>query len=134
MRRYAIYSMDAPVEMVPLGLRNFMVRQMTGRLIEGSVQRACSIEFGQHIVVRVTGTPATLDDFETELLQQPAGWCSYERTHTETRRSISHCQFVIINSTVNAKSGPNSNSEYDYVSVHSKRSGSAKSSESSSKK
>jgi hypothetical protein len=136
MRRYAIYSLNAPAEMVPFGIRNYIVRRMTGRSIEGSVQRACSVEYGQHVVVRVTGTPATLDDFETELLQKPPDWCSYERTHTESRKSMSDSQFKIIGSTANAESGPysNSSSAYEYVSVSSKRSGSAKSSASSSKK
>ena len=49
LRTYIIHSIDAPKDMVVYGIRTYILKQMRGRRVGGSVQRICTEEYGQCI-------------------------------------------------------------------------------------
>ena len=61
-RTYRLIDLKAPIGLLPNGIRAYFVAQMVGRDIEGSIRRAFNSDYGQHLILTLTGIPAILDE------------------------------------------------------------------------
>ena len=109
-RTYRITNIGVPVGLLPHGLRQHFVQQMSGRDVEGSVQRVVKNDFGQHIKFSVTGTVATLNHVANTVLNDERWDYVLEDEQPRTQTTTSR-RFVIISSTRGADCGANSNKE-----------------------
>jgi hypothetical protein len=127
-RQYALSDFSPPVEMIPNGIRTYVLDYMCGRELCGSVRRLKHQTYGQCIHIRVTGTVSALTDLEEFFSNCTTDgiWTYEEMAPEEPRRTLPHHHFNIIESGRGATCGENSNPDNDNrsESTHSIESGS----------
>jgi hypothetical protein len=116
-KHYILYSLVAPPDMLTYGLRDFIVKSMTGRPIAGTVNRAHSERYGQHIIVNATGTPDVMDRLEREVIDAPTRyWMEWTTVSTEERQQLASHGFIIVKSFRGATCGKGSDPKNDNFS------------------
>jgi hypothetical protein len=108
--------------MIPRGVRDYIVRQMGGRSIEGYVRRGRNSNTGEQLVIlSITANDATFSDIEGSILNSDM-W-DYMNVHREPRQTFSHRNFRILRSWNGAIRGKDSDpdGEYEYKSPHGSR-------------
>jgi hypothetical protein len=138
-RKYALFNFSLPVEMIPTGIRTYVIDHMRDRESCGSVRRLKHPTYGQCIHIRVTGTVSALTDLEEFFSNYTTDgiWTYEEMAPEEPKRTLPHHHFTIIESGRGATCGENSsNPDNDNrsESTHSIKSGSVKSKVSTGKK
>jgi hypothetical protein len=94
-RLYHIYNINCPIDMIPRGVRDYIVRQMSGRSIEGNVRRGRNSNTGEQLVIlSITANDATFSDIEGSILNSDM-W-DYMTVHSEPRQTFSHRNFRIL--------------------------------------
>jgi hypothetical protein len=107
------------------GFRNHIVNDMKGRAISGSINRAYTAEYGQHLILTVTATPELLAEMEANILA--CDYWDWSLQRTEDRQSMTHTDFKIVQSFRGAVSGPGSDVKNDNASEKMSSRGSRKS-------
>mgnify|MGYP003386877748 FL=1 len=119
-KKYVLFNLTMEAKNLQHGIRDYIVDQMKGRHIEGSVLRGYSDEYGQHLVLCVTGEPETLETLENDLIYDGTYWLNFDNNFPiQPRRKFTHGQFSICRSFRGAECGPNSDAEVDNRSEHS---------------
>jgi hypothetical protein len=115
-KRFILYNLTVPDGLLERGIRQHLVASAVGKQIVGSVMRVNDEEFGQSVVVNITATPAIVEDFVRDSLNSE--YWSFETRHTEVRSDLpNQRQFNILQSARKAVRGPNSDPNYDHVSL-----------------
>ena len=96
-RRYILSGLAAPPGLLTHGLRAFIVEQMRGRRVEGSVKRANLDEYGQCLIVVAIASPHDLNVMEEQVFPSEywADWCRKDQV---PRQTLSNHQFSIVQS------------------------------------
>ena len=113
-KKYVLFNLTMEAKLLQNGIRSYIVQQMKGRLIEGSVVRAFSDEYGQHLILFATAEPEALDKLEDHLIYDGRYWSDFDDSSpAQPRNKLSHGNFMICQSHRRAECGPNSDADYD---------------------
>lgn len=119
------------------GFRAFIAKEMTGRLIAGSIQRRCHDDYQQIIFMVARGAPTDLQAMETSVLNYTADAAQDDSTGGSDRvklwmwepggprepiEDIGAFGFIILSDTMGAERGVGSDERHDYKSISSQRS------------
>lgn len=110
IREYILYnfSEELHLELIPLGIREYLINPATERAIEGTIMRNCDTRYcyQSYWTSRWTG----------RFWRQCSLLCllAMEKVHTDTRTRLTHHQVKILNSTTRSvETAPNSDGKYD---------------------
>ena len=116
-----MYDIQVPEGLLERGIRQYFVDSCKGRQIVGSVMRTLDTEYGQSLMISITAASSVSDDSQRDVLD--SGYWEYVTKNVETRHSMpNHRQFTILTSSRNAVRGPNSDPNYDHISLQERKS------------
>jgi len=116
-KRYIISDLQLSPGTLEHGIRDWVLRQMTGRPVSGYVRRAYLEGYGQSLIIVAISTPLQLQLLEDELLSLTPYWGDWTQdSNSDSRPDPGQHTFVIAQSLKGATSGPNSEGIYDNAS------------------
>lgn len=116
LRTYIIYNINAPKGLVVHGIRTYILQEMRGRIVGGSVQRICTEEYGQCIRLKCVCNVET-HGIITKFLEDTDFW-NWQHHGTEVVHTMSE-KFSIIDSTSNTICGTGSDEAKNYKHINS---------------
>jgi hypothetical protein len=117
-RNYILEDLTLPSFLLERGVRQFILDNMRGYPVSGSIQR-CERDNQQYLLLQLVGTPENLLDIENNLLNSDQSYWTWYSFGTVFRDSLGNRQFKIRRNTQQAIKGTNSDpkNEYEYKSV-----------------